>query len=357
MARKNEQTLSGDFFLDQGKETNKAAGSLEEWYHSYRRYALSIAYRMLGSMADAEDVVQDCFVELHRKPGNEVRKAKSYIAKMTVNRCLNLLGSAGRTRETYVGEWLPEPVPGPGPVHAVHVRLAREQASGLERAGLFQGNGPAAPEDALERKDMISYAFLVMLERLNPLERAVFVLREGFGYDYKEIAGMLGKTESNCRQLYSRSRRTLAADGPYTEENYALPGEENASRRQLLERFTNAFLAYDAQALLELLAEQPEFISDGGGFVHTVLRPMKGLKGVLAILTSRRILTTLREAKSSLLVLNGELQVVFRDKDTGKVGAILCPALDKDGKVQSLYLIVNPHKLELVSAFLLKDRL
>ncbi|GGA33826.1 sigma-70 family RNA polymerase sigma factor [Paenibacillus physcomitrellae] len=377
MPGKQQQENSSDSnkFLEEG---NPQRGLVEDWYQGYRRYALSIAYRMLGTVEDAEDVVQDCFAELQQKPGTDILNPKSYVAKMTVNRCLNLLNTARRQRETYIGEWLPEPLPGSGPgagsgSRPVSPGYAGAAAASLHHSALSDGSSPEGPEDAAEQKDMISYAFLVLLERLNPLERAIFILREAFRYSYKEIAEMLGKTESNCRQIYSRARKSLSAGGFHPEDQYALPPGEDLDRRHLLERFTEAFLAHDTETLLALLAEQPVFISDGGGSVHTVLRPMKGRKGVLALLSSPRIFRALREAEVFFLPINGELHLVFRERerdqdpdrdphqdqhqdrhlDNGQVSAVLCLALSQDQKqIQNLYLIVNPQKLKRISHFL-----
>lgn len=284
---------------------------IEELYRSYRKYAFAIAYRMLGTVADAEDVVQDCFVELQHKQREEIRDSKAYIAKVTVNRCLNLLNSARKQRETYVGEWLPEPLGGSGDT----------------------------PEEVIEQKDMISYAFLVMLERLAPTERAIFVLREAFQYEYKDIAELMGKSESNCRQIFSRARRNLPPEMSADDG-----GGTTSSRELLLERFAGAFLAYDVSTMLELLADNPVFISDGGGSVHTVMRPMVGHKGVLALLTSRRVLTRLREKKLVRVVINGEVHLGFVEQ--GMVTDALCFGLTPTGdRIQNFYLVVNPDKL------------
>ncbi|MFK4473594.1 RNA polymerase sigma factor (sigma-70 family) [Paenibacillus sp. RC73] len=300
---------------EHGIEQESADLSLEELYQRYRKYSFAIAYRMLGTVTDAEDVVQDCFVELKKKPLDDLQNPKAYVAKMTMNRCLNLLNSARKQRETYVGQWLPEPL----------------------------GESADLPADWLERKDMISYAFLVLLEQLKPMERAVFVLREAFQYDYKEIAELLGKKESNCRQLFSRSRRILSSEESALADSVS-SSTMNPSRIKVLERFTAAFLAYDVSAMLELLAEQPVFVADGGGNVHTVMRPMVVRKGVLALLTSRRVLTVLRERQLVRTVINGEVQLVFLKE--GAVREVLCISLAPDGEhIQDFYLMINPDKL------------
>ncbi|WP_458464463.1 sigma factor-like helix-turn-helix DNA-binding protein [Paenibacillus sp.] len=192
----------------------------------------------------------------------------------------------------------------------------------------------------MQKKELISYAYLVMLERLSPMERAVFVLREAFRYDYSEIADWLGKTESNCRQIFSRARRNLPERLPPIEQSDA----DMIAKGELLSRFTTAFLRYDVSAMLELLADQPVFTADGGGVVHTVMRTMNVHKGVLALLTSRRVLTRLREREWVPMRINGELQLALM-KD-GQLSEVLCLELDPSGeRIEGVYLIVNPDKL------------
>ncbi|WP_244444757.1 sigma-70 family RNA polymerase sigma factor [Paenibacillus camerounensis] len=285
----------------------------EELYLHYKRYAFSIAYRMLGSAADAEDVLQDCFADLQRRELDDIDNIKAYIAKSITNRCLNLMNSARSRRETYIGEWLPEPV-----------------------SELYDG-----PEAAAERKDSLSFAFLVLLEKLSPVERAVFVLREAYQYEYEAIAGMVGKGESNCRQIFSRVKRTLQAE-PAPSVHSPAPGQ---ARRIMLQRFTAAFAAHDVGGMLALLTEQPVLIADGGGQeVHTILRPMTGRKGVLALLTSHRVLNEMRTWEPSIELVNGDESLVYRMQEVVK--AVLCLGLSRSGEqIQSFYLVVGPEKL------------
>jgi|GEM_PF-83922 len=173
------------------KESGNPALGVEQLYGEYRAYAFAIAYRLLGTVSDAEDAVHDMFAELAGWDGAEVRHWKGYLAKWMTNRCLNVLRSARRQRELYVGQWLPEPW------------LSAETDPGEE----------------LERKDTLAYAYMVLLERLTPAERVVFVLREAFEYDYEAIAVMLEKTGANCRKIYSRAkRRLLEADSADSAE-------------------------------------------------------------------------------------------------------------------------------------------
>lgn len=295
-------------------------GLWETWYLEYRRYVFAVCYRMLGTAAEAEDAVQDCFLELRRRPLEQVANPKAYLAKMAVNRCLNLLSSARKQREVYRGEWLPEPL---------------NETAGTD----------GSPGERLELSEELSYACLVMLERLKPAERAVWLLREVFEYEYAEIAEIVDKSESNCRQLFSRARRSLPS-GMETMPAVQL----SASRRGLLDRFIAAFFAYDVNAMLELLADEPVFTADGGDQVHSVLRPMHGRKGVLALLTSRRVLTKLRGLRPQIAVLNGEAQVVFAGED-GTIHAALCLEIPQDEeRLRSFYLVVNPDKLRTLQA-------
>jgi len=288
-----------------------------ELYIRYKAYAFSIAYRMLGSVVEAEDIVQDCFTELQSKSLDDIRNAKSYIAKLVVNRSLNLLSSARNQRVSYVGEWLPEP--------------------------MSDGKMGNIPEETVQQKEMISYAYLVMLEQLSPIERAVFVLREAFQYEYTEIADWIGKSESNCRQIFSRARRKLPDRLPALEQSSA----DYAAKEQLLARFTTAFLNYDVSEMLELLAEQPVFTADGGGRVHTVMRTMRVRKGVLALLTSRRVLTRLREREWTPAIINGEPHLALLEN--GQLSEVMCLELDSLGeRIEGVYLVLNPDKLRSV---------
>ncbi|WP_379135833.1 sigma-70 family RNA polymerase sigma factor [Paenibacillus sp. sgz500958] len=286
---------------------------IEELYRNYKNYAFAIAYRMLGTAADAEDVVQDCFTELARRDRSGISNMKAYLAKGITNRCLNLLQSARSRRETYTGEWLPEPI-----------------------TASYDG-----PEATAERQDTLSYAFLVLLEKLAPAERAIFLLREVFEYEYEAIAEIMNKSEANCRKIFSRAKRSLQPETAIERRRLtAEPG-----RAALLKRFSAAFAAYDVSRMLELLAENPVFISDGGEHVHTVLRPMKGQKGVLALLTSRRVLYTLRDWETTTALINGELNIVYRKE--GQIMAVLCMSLNRSAdRIEGLYLMLDPEKLQ-----------
>ncbi|MWV46536.1 sigma-70 family RNA polymerase sigma factor [Paenibacillus sp. HJL G12] len=290
---------------------------IESIYRTYRSYALSIAYRMLGTFTDAEDVVQDLFAELANKDMTEILNMKSYIAKSVTNRCLNLMHSAKKTREEYVGEWLPEPVSGTA----------------------------LLPELAAEQKDTLSYAYLLMLERLGPVERAVFLLREVFEYEYHQIAEMTGKTEANCRKIFSRSKQQLkAAEMPAISY-------ESGQRRAMIERFADAFQHYDAKELLRLLAEDAVLISDGGGASRTATRPIVSRERLLRLFTSPKAYRDLRTWKACLIEINGEINIVYMSRN--EVQAVLCFRFTASGdRLQYLYMIKNPAKLKFMQSSL-----
>jgi len=296
------------------------AGLVEAWYRKYRSYLFTIAYRMLGTISDAEDVVQDLFVTLSQQasavsPGGvPIRREKAYLAKMAVNRCLNLLQSAAKRREAYVGPWLPEPL-----ADTAH---------------------PLPPE-AAERVENVSYAFMFLLERLTPLERAVFVLRETMGYEYAELASLLDKSEANCRQLLSRAKRKLEAAGrpepkPLTERE-----------RGLVQRFVAAFRAGRADELIRLLADDAVMLSDGGGKVRAAINPIYGPERILRLL--HRIAShRLPGSRFTEFPVGGGIGLAAWDGDL--LTAVFCfewkdGGEDGERTLRRIYSLFNPDKL------------
>ncbi|RUS48312.1 sigma-70 family RNA polymerase sigma factor [Cohnella sp. AR92] len=320
---------------DEGREAR-----IVRWYGTLRAYLFSIAYRMLGSATDAEDAIQDVFVKLQRMEDVElgqIRQERAYLAKLLVNRCLNFLKSAGRRKEDYVGEWLPLPI--------------------VDRTA-------PSPEDAAERKEDISYALLVLLEKLNPVERAAFVLRETMDCDYAEIAALLDKSEANCRQLVSRSKRKLEAErrleaercGARGNGNQELPAPIRANRPQELElvrRFLDAFSRGQPEELASLLMEDTVLLMDGGGRVHAAINPIYGRKRALALLKAmysvslagaRFEFVETREAGPAIAAWQGD-----------RFAAILmfewaqeAPKTGEEPQLRHLYTIYNPDKLKLL---------
>lgn len=214
---------------------------MEALYQQYKGLLFHLAYQLTGSSTDAEDIVQDVFLKAHGVALEQIAEPKAYLCKMTTNRCLDLLKSARHKRELYTGPWLPEPIPTP----------------------------EADSYDAVVTKDLLSYAMLVLLERLSPAERAVFVLREAFGFDYGEIAGLVDKSEANCRKLISRAKGKLgiAPDAP-------IRAKETELGEQWMSRFLAALEQGNVTALLALLSADAELLTDGGGKVSAAIRPI-----------------------------------------------------------------------------------
>ncbi|MFI8454140.1 RNA polymerase sigma-70 factor [Kitasatospora sp. NPDC085464] len=212
-------------------------------FERHRRMVFGIAYRMLGSVADAEDLVQDTWLRWSRVTG-EVASPGGFLARTVTNLALNRLDSAVVRRESYVGPWLPEPL------------VAEPDAT-----------------DGVERAETVSLALLVVLESLSPLERAVFVLKEAFGFSYQEIGEALDRTETACRQVGSRARAHVRARRP----RYDAPPE---LRRRATDRFLAACVGGDLNRMLELLAPDVTTWSDGGGVIRAALRPVTGAENV-----------------------------------------------------------------------------
>ncbi len=288
--------------------------SVTEAYEDLRPLLFSIAYRMLGSVAEAEDIVQEAFVRyqkaLQEQPG-EIESPKAYLSAITTRLAIDQLRSARARREQYVGEWLPEPV------------LTDEKALEGERY--------------VEQADSLSMAFLLLLERLSPVERAVFLLHEVFDYGYNEISPIVGKSEDNCRQLATRARRHIAKEKPRFE----------ASRRQrdeLAERFFAAVAGPgDIEDLVELLAADAVAYGDGGGKEPAAREPIYGRDRVLRFLrgisrAARAVGVRVRPTE-----INGQAGGMMFDSSGSLINVVVLDIAD--GQIQSVRSIINPDKL------------
>jgi RNA polymerase sigma-70 factor (ECF subfamily) len=281
-----------------------------EDFEPHRSLLFSIAYRMLGSVADAEDVVQEAYLRWQGAPEAEVRSPKSYLSAVVTRLSIDRLRSAKARREEYVGPWLPEPL-------------------------LSEGDEEA--DDMTELDESLSMAFLVVLESLNPVERAVFLLREVFDYDYEEISRLVGKSEDNCRQIAHRARQAVAARRPRFERS---PEQEERLSRQFLE----ACISGDMEGLISLLSEEVTLWSDGGGKVTAAPYPIHGPERVARFLL--RVLRTVPPGFSARLArINGGPGVVgYVDGHPTSV-----VALDvADGRLRGVRIVVNPEKLRAV---------
>jgi RNA polymerase sigma-70 factor (ECF subfamily) len=278
-----------------------------EDFERYRSLLFSISYRMLGSVADAEDLVQEAYLRWREAPEAEVRSPKSYLSAVVTRLSIDRLRSARVKREEYVGPWLPEPL------------LSDRAEEGA---------------DPIELDESLSMAFLVVLESLNPVERAVFLLREVFDYDYEEISRIVGKSEDNCRQIARRARQSVAARRPRFDRS---PAQEE----RLTERFVEACVSGDMEGLIGLLSEDVTLWSDGGGKVAAAPYPIHGPRAVARFLLG--VLRTVPPGFSARPTqINGGRGVVgYVD---GHATSVV--ALDfEDGRLRGIRIVVNPQKL------------
>jgi RNA polymerase sigma-70 factor (ECF subfamily) len=268
-----------------------------------RPLMLSIAYRMVGSFSEAEDLVQEAFLRLHQEGG--VDSPKAWLSTVVTRLAIDHLRSARVRREEYPGTWLPEPV------------LA-----------------DPAP-DAAVRAESLSLAVLVLLESLTPVERAVFVLREAFDYGYDEIAAIVGKSEDNSRQLATRARRHVEERKPRFE-----PSREQ--RDELVRRFVAALQEGETEPLVELLAADVEFYGDGGGKAPAVGRPVVGAEAVFRMLDGFRRVGVRRGVTIQAVEFNGETGLA--GYEDGRLVAAWAFEIS-GGAVQAIRGVVNPDKL------------
>jgi RNA polymerase sigma-70 factor, ECF subfamily len=274
-----------------------------------RPLMFSIAYRMTGSVSDAEDIVQEGFLRIARaeRDGTQIESPKAFAATVTTRLAITHQTSARVRRESYVGAWLPEPL-------------------------IVDEHDPA---DQVEMADSLSMAFLLMLETLTPTERAVFLLHEVFSYEYKEIAGIVGKSEANCRQILTRARRRVREQPRF--ESSREQGE------QVARRFLAAVEGGDLDSVLELLAPDAVMVGDGGGKAMALATPLSGgdriARFLFGLLRRYRKLGTTMEPS----LVNGQPGSVSYDAEHRVIGVF---ALDiADGKVRTIRSIVNPDKL------------
>lgn len=283
----------------------------EDLYREHRPLMFSIAYRMLGSVSEAEDIVQDAFVRLHRASGEAtvITSPKAYLAAITTRLAIDHLRSARVRRESYVGTWLPEPLVGDaGPDAATHAEMA----------------------------ESLSMAFLVVLESLSPVERAVFLLREVFQYAYPEIARIVGKTEANCRQIFSRAQRHVNAGRP----RFTVPsGESEAVARE----FFSSAARGDVEGLLRLLAPDIAFHGDGGGKAPSVREPVRGPQAVGRVL--RGLMTRMTQLGLLLrpVSVNGQPGAMVLDGHDRLVSVVCVDVAG--GRISAIRSVANPDKL------------
>ena len=289
---------------DPGSERNESDSQL-------RPLLFSIAYRMTGSVTEAEDLVQDTFIRVHdaEHRGTEIESRRAYACAVVTRLSIDHLRSARVRREQYIGEWLPEPIV----------------------------TDPALdPEKHAELSDSLSMAFLVLLERLTPPERAVLLLRDVFGYGFDEIAELIGKTEANCRQLAVRAREKVQAGKPRFETSVE-------KRWALAERFFAAAEAGDTEGLVSMLADDAVMYGDGGGKAPARRTPVRGAVEAARLLASFGRRAPEAQWVLTLVEVNGQPGAIVHDQSGATVSVLSLDIVE--GKVQAVRAVVNPEKL------------
>jgi RNA polymerase sigma-70 factor (ECF subfamily) len=282
-------------------------------FNEYRSLLFAIAYRMVGSVMDAEDIVQEAYLRWQRRGETDVQSPKAYLSAIVTRLSIDHLRAAHVQRETYVGPWLPEPL------------VTEVEPDVAETAALHES---------------LSMAFLVLLETLTPLERAIFLLHDVFGYDFREIAGVVEKSEANCRQLAHRARQQIHARRPRFDP---APAHSEQLTRQFIAACTNG----DLSGLLDTLADDVTLWSDGGGKTQAATRPVSGADRVAAFLIGvARKAWKPWGARPWPMAVNGQPGFVFTVD--GQVANTM--AFDfVDGRIQAIRIVLNPDKLRTVT--------
>lgn len=280
-------------------------------FEQYRHELFVLAYRLLGSAMDAEDILQEAYLRYEHSQG--VQALRPFLYKMVTNLCIDYLRLARVQREAYFGTWLPEPILTESPI---------------EQVG-----------QAYEKEESISIAFMVLLESLSPLERAVFILREVFDYDYAEIASTLNRSEEACRQVFSRAKKQLhSAKARFTSEPQ--------HHAELVESFLEAAQTGNFEVLSQLLAEDATLVTDGGGKVSAAVHPLEGREAIMKLFIGLVRMAAREFPEGYTLTaerINGESTLVVRDH-VGIAHNVISMQI-QDQKIQRLYIIRNPEKL------------
>jgi RNA polymerase sigma-70 factor, ECF subfamily len=287
---------------------------MEESFETYRSYLFSIAYRMLGSAMDAEDMIQETYIRYQSAQPETIHSLKAYLTTILTRLCMDQLDLARRKRELYVGPWLPEPI------------LTTITSDAADAAD---------PEKRVETEESISLAFLVLLEQLQPFERAVFLMREVFEYSFAEIAAMLGKSEAACRRSFSRAKPHLRAHRP------RFPASRQ-TQQQLLDGYAQAVETGEMKTLMNLLSEDVVLWTDSGGKVRTAaLRPITGRDAVARFsVGTRRFRPQGYHAERA--EVNGQPAMLLRSGD--QVFAVLTIEVEAE-HIRAIRIIANPEKL------------
>lgn len=289
-----------------------------ETFLEYKALLFSVAYNMLGNVEAAEDIVQDTFLKWMQIETDDVRHTKAYLVKMVTNKCINYLDSARLKREEYVGVWLPEPLLN------------------------YDLNKPYAK---VESYHALSIGILVLLEKLTPQERAIFLLKEVFAYDYYELAEMFDKTEDNCRQIFKRAKENLGKDVRRFEVDVKV-------HEKILNTFLSVISEGNMEHLIDLLKEDIVFFGDGGGSSIAVkgqrltatLKPIYGRENVCRLLMSVfPKLHHLPDFRREIIIVNGLPSVISYSDDS----PIAVVSIEPEGdQIKHIYIQTNPEKLK-----------
>lgn len=283
-------------------------------FDQHRGLLFSIAYRMLGSAADAEDMLQEAFIRWQQAPDTDIESPRAFLVTIVSRLCINHLQSARVRREEYFGEWLPEPLV-TGPMNPGTLEMPRIDGS-------------------------LSMAFLVLLERLSPMERAVFLLREVFDYEYDEVARILNTSEANCRQILRRARQHVADLRPRFDASL----EE---REKLLQTFLHATQSGNLDTMVAMLSSQVVLHSDGGGKASALPKPVRGAHNVARAILGGLDKLVPKNLVRRMALVNGQPGVVsYLDGRPYSVFTIEVA----DGLIQSFFIVTNPEKLARLEA-------
>ena len=292
--------------------TTRPTDDVADAYVGLRPLLFSIAYRMLGSVSEAEDLVQEAFIRYQRALADDtaVESPKAYLSAVVTRLAIDHLKSARVRRETYVGEWLPEP--------------------------LVTDEGNADPAAHAELADSVSMSFLLLLERLTPVERAVFLLHDVFDYDFTEVGRIVGKTPATCRQHAVRARGFVSDSRPRFDAS-------EAKRDELVDRFLAASEEGDVNGLIALLARDVEVHGDGGGKVPQWSQPIVGAEKVARVFATLARQMGRIAASVERREINGQPGLVFRGPQGGVFSVMSFEVVD--GRIATIRSIVNPDKL------------
>jgi RNA polymerase sigma-70 factor (ECF subfamily) len=287
---------------------------VEQFYTLYKPLLFSIAYRMIGSVSDAEDIVHDIFIDIQNVGPIKIVNIKAYLCKMVTNRSIDLLKSAQKKREVYTGPWLPEP--------------------------LVMDNENDPMLNVLHH-DRINYAILTLMEQLNPIERIIFILKEAFDFKYNELSSLIGKEEANCRKILSRAKKKLNL-----KDNLHSPQSEQSEKlNQLVHQFIFASETGNIDLLLQLLSEDAVLFSDGGGKVKAAVVPIVSSNRVAHFIVGL-VKKFLDQKTNSVKIMNINGQTGIIIEDNMKPDSVICFDFSSTDHIQKIFIIRNPDKLK-----------